>query len=432
MTNGARSLYYGIMQKRTLALTGLGTLLAGFALAQSSGIQAVIGNVFLQNATPGTVQAGHASIGGTFRAGQVFVQQASGATIPVVGNNVSVGAGTAIGGSFSSGQANGIGVRGTSTAPQTGAGTGVLGETRSLDGYGVIGRNVTTSSGGAPDGAGILAESMNASLPALLAKHTNGPAIVATTNAPSSTAVSGVNSGNGTGVSGFGRICVSGGGGFGSEKAGEFSTLNANGFGARGVIVPNNTAGGVGLYGYNVSPSGWAVFAEGRFGATGTKLFTIDHPADPANMTLSHYCTEGAEPLNVYSGSVRTNGRGYATVRLPAYFASINRDARVQLTVVDEADSATFVQVKVVRKVQGNTFTLRTSAPGVEVFWRIEAVRNDRWVQRHGAPVEEQKDEMMRGYYLDPSLYGLSQAQGRDAALSAYMKRQSASKPARP
>ena len=58
-------------------------------VAQNAGIQSIIGNVFLQNTTPGTVQAGHATIGGTFRAGQVFVQQASGATIPIVGNNTS-------------------------------------------------------------------------------------------------------------------------------------------------------------------------------------------------------------------------------------------------------------------------------------------------------------------------------------------------------
>jgi len=77
-------------------------------------------------------------------------------------------------------------------------------------------------------------------------------------------------------------------------------------------------------------------------------------------------------------------------------------------------------QAKVVRKVQGNQFSIRTSGPNVEVFWRVEAVRNDRWVQKNGAPVEETKDEVMRGYYIQPDLYGLPESKGREAALRQY------------
>jgi len=102
------------------------------------------------------------------------------------------------------------------------------------------------------------------------------------------------------------------------------------------------------------------------------------------------------------------------------FTSSINRDARIQLTVVDVADSGSFVQAKVVRKVEGNTFSIRTSGPNVEVFWRVEAVRNDRWVQKNGAPVEETKDEAMRGFYIQPDLYGQPESKGRAAALRQY------------
>ena len=129
------------MRKR---LTVLSLAVAGsvfvFAVsrAQDSGIQSIIGNVFLQNDTPGTAQVGHANIKGTFRAGQVFVQQASGPTIPIVGNNTAIADNT-VGGSFSSAGKAGIGVRGTATNNIASGGVGVSGESRSPSGRGVQG-----------------------------------------------------------------------------------------------------------------------------------------------------------------------------------------------------------------------------------------------------------------------------------------------------
>lgn len=42
----------------------------------------------------------------------------------------------------------------------------------------------------------------------------------------------------------------------------------------------------------------------------------------------------------------------------------------------------------------------------MEVSWRVEAVRNDRWVQRYGAPEEVEKEDAERGQYPHPELYG--------------------------
>jgi hypothetical protein len=141
---------------------------------------------------------------------------------------------------------------------------------------------------------------------------------------------------------------------------------------------------------YAEAPSnGYALYAEGRFVATGTKSFRIDHPLDPDGKYLEHFCAEGPEPRNVYMGSVVTDSRGQATVHLPNYYSAINKDAIVQLTVVDDGDD--FVHAKVTAKPTGNSFKIRTSKGGTEVHWRVDAVRNDPWVRNNGTRAEHAK-----------------------------------------
>ncbi|HMS57194.1 MAG TPA: hypothetical protein PKA27_17555, partial [Fimbriimonadaceae bacterium] len=184
---------------------------------------------------------------------------------------------------------------------------------------------------------------------------------------------------------------------------------NGNGVFARAQVGTS----GYGLFGlanegYGVVGYGpvYGLFAQGSSGASGTKAFRIDHPADPLNKYLLHYSAEGPEPQNIYNGQVTTDDKGYATVTLPSYYESINKDARIQVSVVDESDSDDFVQVKIVQKVRGGQFVIRTSAPGVEVFWEVKAVRNDEFVQHHGAPVEIEKVGPEKGKYQHPDLYG--------------------------
>ncbi|MBX3031473.1 MAG: hypothetical protein KF809_15105 [Chloroflexi bacterium] len=45
--------------------------------------------------------------------------------------------------------------------------------------------------------------------------------------------------------------------------------------------------------------------------------FLIDHALDPADRYLAHSFVESPDTRNVYSGTVRLNSRGRATVRLP-------------------------------------------------------------------------------------------------------------------
>jgi hypothetical protein len=153
--------------------------------------------------------------------------------------------------------------------------------------------------------------------------------------------------------------------------------------------------------------AGHAVFADGSFAATGTKSFQIDHPLMPETHYLNHFCTEGPDPMNAYSGNVVTDAQGYATVQLPDYFESINRDFRYQLTCIGQ-----FAQAIVAEEIRNNQFVIRTSKPYVKVSWRVEAIRNDRWVQRYGYQTEQEKEDEIKGKYLNPELYGQPKEQG--------------------
>jgi len=182
--------------------------------------------------------------------------------------------------------------------------------------------------------------------------------------------------------------------------------------GADGLIGTSSASSGdgIGVRGITNSASGFGVFSTGRFSATGTKSFRIDHPFDPENKYLLHYCSEGMEPLNVYSGNVTTDHQGYATIELPGYFEEINRDFRYQLTVID--NSSDFILAKVTQEIQSNRFQIRTSKPNVKVSWRVESVRNDLFVRRYGAPVELNKPEHERGKYQHPELYDQPEEKG--------------------
>lgn len=174
-----------------------------------------------------------------------------------------------------------------------------------------------------------------------------------------------------------------------------------NGFAVRGdALITSGNA--IGVYGQASGATQYAVWANGRLSATGTKTFTIDHPEDPANKMLVHYCAEGNQPMNSYSGNTTTDAEGNAWVNLPSYVEDINKDFRYQLTVM-----GTFAQAIVGQEIQGGRFQIRTDKPNVKVSWRVEGVRNDRWVKKYGAPDELEKKGNWKGKYLQPDLFGL-------------------------
>lgn len=212
-------------------------------------------------------------------------------------------------------------------------------------------------------------------------------------------------SGNGAGVSGFNTATS----GFTQGVYTEVSSPGGAGVNGKNAVANN---AGFGVLGENPSATGWGLYALGRSGASGTKAFAIDHPFDPANKTLLHYSSESPEPQNFYNGTVLTDAKGYATVTMPDYYESINRDARYTLTVVDDGETMGFVMAKVVSKMRDGRFVIRTSEPNVEVSWEVKALRNDRWVREYGAPTEEEKTGIQKGRYYSPELYGQPASKG--------------------
>jgi hypothetical protein len=144
------------------------------------------------------------------------------------------------------------------------------------------------------------------------------------------------------------------------------------------------------------------IFTFGDLDVSGTKNFRIDHPLDPANRYLYHFSMESDEVLNVYSGNVTTDEEGYASVTLPDWFETINKDYRYQLTVV-----GTFAQAIIAEKIHNNRFVIETNEPGVEVSWQVTAVRNDSYMRAHPPVVEEAKPDNEKGTYLDRAAYGV-------------------------
>jgi hypothetical protein len=192
-----------------------------------------------------------------------------------------------------------------------------------------------------------------------------------------------------------------------------------NGNGVNYALYAENPNGTNGYAGYFTGLPGFGhVHITGTL-SKGSGSFKIDHPLDPENKYLYHSFVESPDMMNVYNGMVTTDGDGYATVELPDWFEALNRDFRYQLTVVDEADSAGFVQAKVVRKVADNRFTLRTSAPRVEVSWQVTGIRHDALAEKHRIPVEEDKPDAERGKYLYPVEHGQPAEKGVDWERSA-------------
>ncbi len=215
------------------------------------------------------------------------------------------------------------------------------------------------------------------------------------------------------------------------------------GFGVRGFVTdPNGAIGvigqagisggtGVGVRAENVNAAnndnaleavtngnGSALFAQGRTQAatfngavtingdltvTGTKSgFHIDDPRSPATRTLTHTPVETDGFTVVYTGNVRTDEDGRATVQLPSYATALAGDWRYQLTPIGQ-----FGQAIVEREVgTGGRFTIRTEHPHMKVSWSVTGVRKDPQAAQEGIDVVQSKVGADRGRYLDPELYG--------------------------
>jgi hypothetical protein len=178
------------------------------------------------------------------------------------------------------------------------------------------------------------------------------------------------------------------------------SNGNGNGVGVQGVAFDN----GIGVQGMvNSSSTGYAVFATGNTGSSGTKSFVIDDPRDPANKILKHFSIESNEVLNIYRGTEVFGTNGSVVVELPGYYDAINKNASYQLTPV----GASMPNLYIEREAMDGTFIIGGGIAGKKVSWTLTAERNDPYLQQYP---ENRKTELdkgkKRGSYLMPGLYG--------------------------
>jgi len=173
----------------------------------------------------------------------------------------------------------------------------------------------------------------------------------------------------------------------------------------------------VGVYGWSVSPTGYAgyfagdVHVTGDLSVDGSKSFKIDHPLDPANRYLYHFAQESPDVQNVYNGVVTLDANGEAVVTLPAYFSALNVGPyRYQLTAI----GAPMPNLYIAQKIQGNSFKIAGGAPGQEVSWEVTAVRNDPYLRDHLVQAEVDKPADEQGTYLYPEGYGQPPEMGLD------------------
>lgn len=133
--------------------------------------------------------------------------------------------------------------------------------------------------------------------------------------------------------------------------------------------------------------------------------------SDPENKYLYHSFVESPDTMSIYDGNVVTDARGHATIQLPDWVETLNREFRYQLTRVDENDDNDFVAAKIVRPVRDNTFTICTSAPSITVSWQVTGIRKAPWAEVNRIPVEVEKPAAEHGLYLHPEAYGLDASQ---------------------
>jgi len=234
--------------------------------------------------------------------------------------------------------------------------------------------------------------------------------------------------GRNLGTGNSGALGVNDSGVWGSSSSG----TGVYGEGFNGMVATSPSYNGTGIIGeansganaYGVwgkSTGGYAGFFSGNVRVTGTfdnskSTIIMDHPQDPTGSYLRHAAVESPDMMNIYNGNVRTDAEGYATVQLPDYFESLNRDFRYQLTVIGQ-----FAQAIIAEEIHDGQFLIRTNLGQVRVSWQVTGIRHDPWAEAHPMKVVEPKPAEEQGTYLAPEAYGLDAAMGINAKAKGMM-----------
>jgi len=304
----------------------------------------------------------------------------------------------------------------------TGDGVGVYGQVVNISSIGVagvFGLNSRTDGGYGVNGqgyAGVVGEGVVATAPGfgVHGSTSQGVGVQGLTDDISHSGVVGINNvainsgtgtGTGAGVLGNGNTGVKGqtvfGAGYGVIGINQSTSMFDNNIGVSG------EGSYVGVYGQTSDPTGFGMYSNGDFGASGAKAFVIDHPTDPENKNLKHFAMESPEVLNLYRGNVILDANGEAIVELPEYFESINTNFSYNLTPIGAP-----VNLYIKQKIENGEFVIAGGNPNMEVSWTVYAERNDKYMQAYPESKQVEVDKRQPGKYLRPELYG----QGQDKA----------------
>jgi hypothetical protein len=68
----------------------------------------------------------------------------------------------------------------------------------------------------------------------------------------------------------------------------------------------------------------------------------------------------------------------------------------------------------------------------MKVSWQVTGIRQDAWANAHRIPVEQDKPEAERGFYLHPGLYGRPEEKAMERALKPDLMRRLKEEPSKP
>jgi hypothetical protein len=208
----------------------------------------------------------------------------------------------------------------------------------------------------------------------------------------------------------LGQAGISGGTGTGVRAENVNAANNDNALEA----VTNGGGSAIFAQGTQAATFNGRVQINGDLTVTGTKSgFKIDDPRAPQQRTLTHTPVETDTLTVTYSGNVRTDSKGRAVVKLPAYAETLAGDWRYQLTPIGQLGQAI-----VEREVKKGQFVVRTEHPRTKVSWNVIGTRRDPQAKQHAIQPLTQKTGEARGTYLDPALYGQPASRATSQALA--------------
>ena len=88
---------------------------------------------------------------------------------------------------------------------------------------------------------------------------------------------------------------------------------------------------------------------------------------------MAHPASPAAPKPDSFHGEVWTDGRGYATVRLPPEAGPLEPPLRYELRDLEPPSSA-----RVTAELRNGRFTIATDQPHVKVAWRITGHQRNR------------------------------------------------------